>query len=74
MKVAPPSVLCKRLWDKNNYPEAEEIGLVALATFGISDAASVRAVQDWFAHRRLQQFAKAEHLKRRCGMVTPSEG
>ena len=25
------------------------------------------------SHRRLQQFAKAkEHLKRRCGMVTPS--
>ena len=46
--------------------------LHALAAFGISDVASVCAVQDWFAHRRLQQFAKAEeHLKRRCGMVTP---
>ena len=72
VKVTPPSVLCKRLWDKNNYPEAEEIRAVAVAAFGIRDAGSVRAVQDWFAHRRLQQFAKAEeHLKRRCGMVTP---
>ena len=26
----------------------------------------------WFAHHHMQQFAKAgEHLKWRCGMVTP---
>ena len=71
MTVTPPSVLCKRLWDKNNYHKAEEIHVVAVATFCISDAASVR-LQNWFARGRLQQFAKAEeHLKRRCGMVTP---
>ena len=63
--------LPKRLWEKNNHQGAEEICAVAVAAFGIGDAASVRAVQDWFAHRRLQQFAKAEeHLKRRRGMVT----
>ena len=43
---------------------------VVLCTVAI--AASVRVVQDWFAQCHLQQFAKAkEHLKRRCGMVTP---
>ena len=48
------------------------IRAVALAAFGTTDAKHVEAVQKWFAHRRLQQFAKAEeHLKWRCGMVTP---
>ena len=38
----------------------------------IAIAASVRVVQAWFAQCHLQQLAKAEeHLKRRCGMVTP---
>ena len=64
MKVAPPSVLCKWLWEKNNYPEAEETRAILVAAFGIG-AAIVCVVQDWFAHRCLQQFAKAEeHLKR----------
>ena len=36
---------------------------VALATFGTADAKN-EAIQKWFAHRWLQQFAKAEeHLK-----------
>ena len=43
-----------------------------LAAFCTTDAKHVEAFQKWFAHRRLQQFAKAEeHLKRRCGMVAP---
>ena len=42
-----------------------------LAAFGTTDA-KLEAAQEWFAHRRLQQLAKAEeHLKRWCGMVTP---
>ena len=31
VKVAPPSVLCKWLWDKNNYLEVEQIRVVAVA-------------------------------------------
>ena len=52
--------------------EAKEIRAVAVAACGIGDFASVCAVHNWFAHYSLQQFAEAEeHLKRRCGMVTP---
>ena len=72
MKVAPPSVLCKRLWEKTNHPEMEDVRVVALAASGTTDAKHVEAFQKWFARRCLQQFAKAEeHLKQRCGMVTP---
>ena len=46
VKVTPLSVLCKQLWDTNNYPEEKDICAVALAAFGIIDAAIVRAVQD----------------------------
>ena len=42
VNFTPPS--SKQLWDKNNYPETEEIRAIALAAFGISDAASMRAV------------------------------
>ena len=71
VKVAPPSVFCKRLWEKTNHLEMGDICAVALAAFGTTDAKHAEAVQKWFAHRRLQQFAKAEeHLKWWCGMVT----
>ena len=44
VKVAPPSVVCKRLWEKGNDPQAKEIRGVAVAAFGIGDATSVRDV------------------------------
>ena len=72
VKVAPPSVLCRRLWEKTNHREMEDIRAFALAAFGTTNAKHVEAVQKWFAHRRLQNFPKAkEHLKWRFGMVTP---
>ena len=72
MKVAPPSLFCNRLLEKTKNPKMGDICAVALAAVGTTDAKHVEAVQKWFAHRRLQQFGKAEeHLKRRCGMVTP---
>ena len=71
VKVAAPSVLCKKLWEKTNHCETGDIRAVALAAFGTINAKHIEAVQKWFAHHPLHQFAKAEeHLKRRCGMVT----
>ena len=71
VKVAPPSVLCKRLWENMHHPEIGDIHAVALAAFGTTDAKHVEAVQKWCTHHCLQQLAKAEeYLKRRCGMVT----
>ena len=70
VKVAPPSALCKRLCEKTNHHKMGDIHAVALTAFGTTDAKHVEVVQKWFAHYRLQQFAKAEeHLKRRFGMV-----
>ena len=38
VKVAPPSLLCKRLWQKTNHREMAGIRAVALTTFGIVGA------------------------------------
>ena len=45
VKVAPPSVLCKTLWEKTNHPEMGDTHAVALAAFGTTDAKHVEAVQ-----------------------------
>ena len=44
MKVAPPCVLCKRLWEKTNHPKMGDIRAVALAALGTTHAKHVEAV------------------------------
>ena len=50
VKVAPSSMMCKRLWEKTNHPKMGDIRAVALAAFGTTDAKHVGP--------------KAEHMQR----------
>ena len=62
VKVAPPSVLCKRLWEKTNHTEMGDIRAVALAAFGTIDAKHVEAIQKWFAHRRFNNSRRPRSI------------
>ena len=69
LKTPPPSVLCKKLFDKTENPSEEQMQAVALEAF--KDTAKVDEAKRWFSERRALRFAKQEAvLKRRCGEVS----